>query len=45
VIGGFSMDKIPVFYDKEKFHIVNGPGHAKNFLYADQHLKNFYEGP
>ena len=37
--------KAPVFFDKESFHRVNGPTHGVNFLYADQHLKNFFEGP
>jgi prepilin-type N-terminal cleavage/methylation domain-containing protein len=38
-------DRVPVFYDKESFHAVNGPNHGVNFLYADQHLRNFLEGP
>ena len=37
--------KIPVFFDKESFHAVNGPTHAINYLYADQHIRNFFEGP
>jgi prepilin-type N-terminal cleavage/methylation domain-containing protein len=37
--------EIPLFYDKEQFHIANGPNHAMNYLYADQHIKNLYEGP
>jgi prepilin-type N-terminal cleavage/methylation domain-containing protein len=37
--------EIPLFNDKESFHIANGPNHGMNFLYADQHSKNFYEGP
>ncbi len=37
--------KVPVFFDKESFHLLNGPTHGFNYLYADQHLKNFYEGP
>jgi prepilin-type N-terminal cleavage/methylation domain-containing protein len=45
VIGGYSLEKIPVFFDKESFHRLNGPQHGVNFLYADQHLKNFFEGP
>jgi prepilin-type N-terminal cleavage/methylation domain-containing protein len=40
-----SLIKIPVFFDKGSFHSANGPGHAVNFLYADQHIRNFYEGP
>ena len=38
-------EKIPVFFDKESFHIANGPKHGVNFLYADQHLRNFFETP
>ena len=37
--------KVPLFFDKETFHSANGPNHGMNFLYADQHIKNFYEGP
>jgi prepilin-type N-terminal cleavage/methylation domain-containing protein len=40
-----SIDKVAVFFDKESFHAANGPNHGVNFLYADQHLRNFYEGP
>jgi prepilin-type N-terminal cleavage/methylation domain-containing protein len=39
------LAKVVVFFDKETFHSANGPKHAVNFLYADQHIKNFYEGP
>jgi prepilin-type N-terminal cleavage/methylation domain-containing protein len=38
-----SLVKIPVFSDKGSFHSANGPNHAYNFLYADQHIRNFYE--
>jgi type II secretory pathway pseudopilin PulG len=38
-------DKIDLFFDKEAFHSANGPNHSVNFLYADQHIRNFYEGP
>ncbi len=38
-------DRVPVFFDKDPFHALNGPAHAINFLYADQHLRNFFEGP
>jgi len=41
----FTIDQIPIFNDKESFHFPNGPKHARNYLYADQHLRNFYEGP
>ena len=27
-------------FDKEKFHIARGDAKAKNFLYADGHIKN-----
>ena len=37
--------KIPLFYDKEAFHAANGPNHGVNFLYADQHIRNFFESP
>jgi prepilin-type N-terminal cleavage/methylation domain-containing protein len=40
-----SLEKVPIFSDKDGFHILNGPAHAYNYLYADQHLRNFYEGP
>jgi prepilin-type N-terminal cleavage/methylation domain-containing protein len=40
-----SIDKIPVFFDKESFHGPSGTGLGVNFLYADQHIKNIYEGP
>jgi len=40
-----SLGKIPIFFDKDRFHLLNGPAHAINYLYADQHIKNFYEGP
>jgi|GEM_PF-246019 len=37
--------RIPVFFDKEGFHIIRGPPRAVNYLYADGHLKNLIEGP
>ena len=40
-----SVGKIPVFFDKDNFHSANGPAHGVNYLYADQHIRNFYEGP
>ncbi len=40
-----SLGRIPVFLDKASFHALNGPNHAVNYLYADQHIRNFYEGP
>jgi len=35
---------VPVFFDKATFHALNGPAHAVNYLYADQHIRNFLEG-
>ena len=35
--------KIPVFLDKEQFHIARGASRAVNYLYADGHLKNILE--
>jgi prepilin-type N-terminal cleavage/methylation domain-containing protein len=40
-----SVAKIPVFYDKQSFHGPSSLGHGVNFLYADQHIKNFFELP
>jgi len=37
--------QIPVMYDKQGFHIVRGPARAINYLYADGHLRNVFEGP
>jgi prepilin-type N-terminal cleavage/methylation domain-containing protein/prepilin-type processing-associated H-X9-DG protein len=39
---GLSFDphQIPLMYDKEKFHLPRGQGKARNFLYADGHIKN-----
>jgi prepilin-type N-terminal cleavage/methylation domain-containing protein len=39
------VDKVPVFFDKQAFHAANGPNHGVNFLYADQHIRNFFESP
>jgi len=36
----FDPHQIPLMYDKEKFHRVRGEGKARNFLYADGHIKN-----
>jgi prepilin-type N-terminal cleavage/methylation domain-containing protein len=41
----YSVGDIPVFFDKDRFHLANGPAFSVNYLYADQHIKNFYEGP
>ncbi len=42
VVLGLNFDPhaIPVFYDKEAFHAVRGPGKGVNYLYADGHIKN-----
>jgi len=39
----FNPHQIPVFYDKEAFHIARGAGKGINFLYADGHIKNLLE--
>jgi hypothetical protein len=31
---------MPLMFDKEKFHIARGEAKAKNYLYADSHIKN-----
>lgn len=36
----FDPHQMPVMYDKEKFHHARGDDKAKNFLYADGHIKN-----
>ncbi len=36
----FDPHQIPLMYDKEKFHIARGAVKAKNFLYADGHIRN-----
>jgi len=36
----FDPHQMPLMYDKEKFHNVRGDDKAKNFLYADGHIKN-----
>ena len=36
----FDPHAMPLMYDKEKFHIARGDNKAKNFLYADGHIKN-----
>jgi len=36
----FDPHQIPLMFDKEKFHIARGEKKAKNFLYADGHIKN-----
>jgi hypothetical protein len=39
----FSLNQIPLVFDKEEFHRARGSAKAKNYLYADQHLKNLLE--
>ncbi len=34
------MTRIPLVFDKEKFHTLLGKNHAVNYLYADGHIKN-----
>ena len=36
----FDPHQIPLMFDKEKFHLARGEGKARNFLYADGHIKN-----
>ena len=36
----FDTHAMPLMYDKEKFHIARGDSKAKDFLYADGHIKN-----
>jgi prepilin-type N-terminal cleavage/methylation domain-containing protein len=41
----FNPHQIPLVFDKESFHRARGEAKGKNFLYADQHLKNLLELP
>ncbi len=36
----FNPHAIPVFFDKQSFHLSLGPSKAVNYLYADGHIKN-----
>jgi prepilin-type N-terminal cleavage/methylation domain-containing protein/prepilin-type processing-associated H-X9-DG protein len=36
----FKPQAIPVFFDKENFHVARGANKAVNYLYADGHIKN-----
>ncbi|HEV2318665.1 MAG TPA: type II secretion system protein [Verrucomicrobiae bacterium] len=36
----FKPQAIPVFFDKQGFHIARGANKAVNYLYADGHIKN-----
>src|SRR5262245_47103308 len=37
---GFAPHQIPVFCDKDKFHVARGAKKEVNYLYADGHIKN-----
>jgi len=39
----FDTHQIPLMFDKDKPHVVRGEAKAKNFLYADGHIKNLLE--
>jgi prepilin-type N-terminal cleavage/methylation domain-containing protein/prepilin-type processing-associated H-X9-DG protein len=39
----FNPHQIPLFFDKENFHIARGANKAVNYLYADGHIKNLLE--
>jgi prepilin-type N-terminal cleavage/methylation domain-containing protein/prepilin-type processing-associated H-X9-DG protein len=39
----FHPNQIPLFFDKENFHVLRGPNKAVNYLYADGHIKNLLE--
>jgi prepilin-type N-terminal cleavage/methylation domain-containing protein len=39
----FNPHQVPLVFDKEEFHKARGAGKGKNFLYADQHIKNLME--
>jgi prepilin-type N-terminal cleavage/methylation domain-containing protein len=36
----FDPHQMPLFWDKEDFHIIRGSSKARDFLYADGHIKN-----
>jgi prepilin-type processing-associated H-X9-DG protein len=36
----FDPHQIPLLFDKDKFHAARGDAKARNFLYADGHIKN-----
>jgi len=42
----FDPHQMPLMYDKEKFHLARGESKARNWLYADGHIKNLllFEG-
>jgi prepilin-type N-terminal cleavage/methylation domain-containing protein/prepilin-type processing-associated H-X9-DG protein len=39
----FATDQMPLMFDKDKPHVARGEAKAKNFLYADGHIKNLLE--
>jgi prepilin-type N-terminal cleavage/methylation domain-containing protein len=39
----FNPHQIPLLFDKERFHRARGETKGKNYLFADQHLKNLLE--
>src|SRR5262245_20016287 len=39
----FKQHEIPVVFDKEDFHRARGQNKARNYLFADQHIKNLLE--
>ncbi len=39
----FDAHRIPVFYDKEDFHVGRGAGREVNYLYADGHIAKLLE--
>ena len=36
----FDPHQVPVMFDKERFHIARGESKARNYLYADGHIRN-----
>jgi prepilin-type N-terminal cleavage/methylation domain-containing protein/prepilin-type processing-associated H-X9-DG protein len=36
----FDPHQMPLFWDKDQFHLIRGASKARNFLYADGHIKN-----
>jgi prepilin-type N-terminal cleavage/methylation domain-containing protein/prepilin-type processing-associated H-X9-DG protein len=36
----YPLTKVPLVFDKEKFHAALGSNRAQNYLYADGHIKN-----
>lgn len=40
VVMNFDPHQMPLLFDREQFHIARGENKAKNYLYADGHIKN-----